>query len=889
MTQFGDSQTDLFYEAYYASLNAKPFLTETGQLKDQLDQVLLANGFPLLSNLASRYISHESSGSTRFSKVVLELFQQASGKVKEFYSQWWSVGVDTLRAKFPNASNIVVGEQKRPLSLFERVIREYMLKRYDDIYSREVDLVTVLNFKTPMSDLDHLCLIVLVITDRYIRYTKWLTVLYVNYMMGTLEQVPKEPLDHSLYPLWNRDFHKFLLRSKRNPVRINTFFMGFKRCLPPISPVEVLETLSKHHKCLSSVPDTWEEMEEKLPGVVEFVNLKERFNGKMMQLTRFWKQGNPSLFEIGTVSLNASSEMSRNRGGCLTQTIELLEDEGYLDAYYPLFDQCYVVRDNHHTGGHLDFSLTTEFCRSDETLFEAWRKYYIEKGSSVTGRTTVKSVLEPMKARVMTAGSPETNAFLSNYQKWLFKGLGSVYGDPFRLTADSSAVVPAVEWLNSVSSETYFNSGDYSQATDKLNARVSKEILQQLLLAVECPELASQVLKSMTDCDMVTNDRSLPVEESLCDDDGKPYTSPFKVNWQQSNGQLMGSIVSFPILCIANFIIYWLSREAYFNKEISLGDLMRFYPVLVNGDDILFKGSKDYIQYWMRFVAAFGFEPSLGKNFVSPTFFTINSKLFYLDPMEVDAKPKLIPYINFGLLTGRKKGSIRNLDDEVIKDNCDSSRLMTLGKVWKDLVEVSPSQVVCSNLWRLFVKYYGRLISPLVKDREKAIWDLVQNQCDTRNKVQSPTKILGTCSTTLYYRSKIETPELALCRQPGGDRVLKIVRDGLRFLDDNSFGEGVSGDSEISCKDMNSNLMRYPTFTFVPEEKLFKNIFEVVSVGATSILPYGLSVRQLDWCLTDLLSSGKFKEFENAWEWAIAPENKWVYLDWQQTQLSKTE
>jgi hypothetical protein len=117
----------------------------------------------------------------------------------------------------------------------------------------------------------------------------------------------------------------------------------------------------------------------------------------------------------------------------------------------------------------------------------------------------------------------------------------------------------------------------------------------------------------------------------------------------QTNGQLMGSTLSFPILCTVNLVAYWAAMEEYFGRQIALHNL----PVLINGDDILFRANDDFYRIWLSKITQVGFELSLGKNYVHKTFFTINSMGFLFNRGTESFSE--IGYLNVGLLTGQTK------------------------------------------------------------------------------------------------------------------------------------------------------------------------------------------------------------------------------------------
>jgi len=92
----------------------------------------------------------------------------------------------------------------------------------------------------------------------------------------------------------------------------------------------------------------------------------------------------------------------------------------------------------------------------------------------------------------------------------------------------------------------------------------------------------------------------------------------------------MGSVLSFPVLCFANLLCYHNALNKYLSKLV--GKEVRvpvsLLPVLVNGDDIYFKTDDEFYEFWMAEIKIAGFILSLGKNYVHPNTFTINSECY---------------------------------------------------------------------------------------------------------------------------------------------------------------------------------------------------------------------------------------------------------------------
>jgi len=112
----------------------------------------------------------------------------------------------------------------------------------------------------------------------------------------------------------------------------------------------------------------------------------------------------------------------------------------------------------------------------------------------------------------------------------------------------------------------------------------------------------------------------------------------------QENGQLMGSPLSFPILCIVNAAICKLAYEL--GDWSSDGMELRDCPILVNGDDCVMDFNHSQKSYWEQISAQVGLSPSIGKCYYAKGWLQINSTNFL---MAKDGSFSEVPYINFSL------------------------------------------------------------------------------------------------------------------------------------------------------------------------------------------------------------------------------------------------
>jgi len=217
---------------------------------------------------------------------------------------------------------------------------------------------------------------------------------------------------------------------------------------------------------------------------------------------------------------------------------------------------------------------------------------------------------EPLKVRVITAGEANTKV-LQPLQKVMWSSLGQF--PQFSLThgvrdleledieqRDDPEIFHRMEAeINRIyhaSSENTWLSGDYTAATDNLPMWVTEALMEGILEHIDHE----------------------PTKEWA-----RWEIGPHQIEYPRSNvpsgtqnsGQLMGSLLSFPLLCLANaFIVEYsgIKPDEY----------------LVNGDDIVAHTNPTSIANWKSNAPRIGLSLSLGKNFVSDSFCTVNSQLF---------------------------------------------------------------------------------------------------------------------------------------------------------------------------------------------------------------------------------------------------------------------
>jgi len=175
-------------------------------------------------------------------------------------------------------------------------------------------------------------------------------------------------------------------------------------------------------------------------------------------------------------------------------------------------------------------------------------------------------------------------------------------------------------------------SGDYKSATDQLSIEVAEVIVDASL-------------RSSTVVPPSVRERAAAILRPhlfVLDPPNGPPCSPRTEVGAPRVGQMMGSYLSFPLLCIQNRIAFlW----AMVSSGMSIGEARRV-PCLINGDDILFCSSPSVSDVWMSTVGSLGLEVEQTKTSVDVEWCSLNSTLLRL----VGGHLRVVPTLRFGRL-----------------------------------------------------------------------------------------------------------------------------------------------------------------------------------------------------------------------------------------------
>jgi hypothetical protein len=465
------------------------------------------------------------------------------------------------------------------------------------------------------------------------------------------QELPHVPDGFSSNPLVFRGKIRRILKNRlisfnnKNTRLWAGYLQGVKRGCAVVSEDFILESMLKHKAALSIQPT---------------VSMEDYFFYESY-FYRFFKSFHPSRPRLVEASPAASWQAVRSEGGAREYIRKTLQSEL---SFSSLLDMVEV------SPGHIE-----EIHGVYKPTLDEVRSYACLGTSSVK----VSAVCEPLKVRLITKGDSFKYWFSRFYQKDLWSYLSrfpqfSLTNRPLDptdlhrlLDRETKLGLDFPDWV----------SGDYSAATDGLNLWFTKNAFETSLCKTNYSDLDKDLLRD------VLYEQEIHYPEPMVKKSEGALSS-----FIQTNGQLMGSVLSFPILCTINLVCYWIALERYTERKIKMEDL----PVLVNGDDILFRSNSQLYSLWIEETSRVGFSLSLGKNYVHPKVLTVNSQLYNFNGKDF----KFLGYLNTGLLTGQSKLTGRDAARDA--------------PIWALYNETIPNSLIPERTHRRFLHYNSKII-----------------------------------------------------------------------------------------------------------------------------------------------------------------------------------
>jgi len=356
-------------------------------------------------------------------------------------------------------------------------------------------------------------------------------------------------------------------------------------------------------------------------------------------------------------SIRAAYTSSRSKFGTYGDLIRLMMivDEEKDASFYA--DAFYLDRAS-ETDERIEDEIPTYVLRADfvDEFNQKYLKLYdrvLDLAQQEEANTTLVALAEALKVRIISKGPPLTYFVLKPVQKFMHKIMR--HQRCFKLIGTPVTAEILDDTYKGLDGD--FLSVDYASATDLLNPVLSKVCVNEICQVTGIP----------------SNLRGL-FEKAL--------TGHTVEGLPQMWGQLMGSIVSFPILCLINAAICRFSFELGENKQwTNLNEI----PLLVNGDDGLLRCNKSTKFFWERLSALGGLTPSVGKVYFSKEYMNINSTSFILKNDSIVH----VPYINMGLVKGMTR-SDGKVGVDSVADSLQSS-FGTIGSRHRELIDSVPN------------------------------------------------------------------------------------------------------------------------------------------------------------------------------------------------------
>lgn len=302
----------------------------------------------------------------------------------------------------------------------------------------------------------------------------------------------------------------------------------------------------------------------------------------------------------------------------------------------------------------------------------------------------VVPVYEPQKIRVITKDPMASKLIASQYQQALIKILRKM--DPFRSMGrrlDATDLFDLKEFRLHSDDPLGWASSDFSKASDG-SAQLLNELLQDRILANVPEPMKSaihasnrmheviypwmdQLLWARHD-DQITQELYEYLARAPCVGSIFTYAARHGVAYinlpdyrfgvdepvHQKRGTLMGSVTSFPLLCLYVLGIHLINLNECGDKRPITSQLK---GVLINGDDRLTVSSYEVEKHFDVVCQKYGMNLSPGKSYWNSKFANMNSQSYHY-PLGVGLDklfgmntptPRYVPYLNMGLYLDKRK------------------------------------------------------------------------------------------------------------------------------------------------------------------------------------------------------------------------------------------
>jgi len=261
----------------------------------------------------------------------------------------------------------------------------------------------------------------------------------------------------------------------------------------------------------------------------------------------------------------------------------------------------------------------------------------------------VYMIREPLKLRTITAGSPTLYGNTQPLLDHMRKGMRRF--ECFRLTRQENNAAWLSTRLNTLPEQQplkyptslggrslpktlgqqwrLINSGDYQQSTNDLSMEATTIVRNEAFTG----KLGWMVRKAL----------GIQVLHGV---NGNTA--------EQANGQLMGSPLSFPVLCVINAALMRLAYQLAYRRWWGKG--LDQFPMAINGDDIVARLDLRVYGIWVELLKAVNWKLSPGKSYLHESLAQVNSqtmRVLWVNDHVLLEEP--IPFVNSGYMQQMKK------------------------------------------------------------------------------------------------------------------------------------------------------------------------------------------------------------------------------------------
>lgn len=258
------------------------------------------------------------------------------------------------------------------------------------------------------------------------------------------------------------------------------------------------------------------------------------------------------------------------------------------------------------------------------SIFSCYKAYAEDLDPEGAPVSIFNSVIEALKVRVISKGSGAAAHYLKPMQNALWGYLRDF--PQFRI--DKPIELSDLDVIGRLEDDEKFLSIDYEDSTNNLHQRWSKIATELIIEENNVDPIAAEMWRSTlyggkVGCGILPTTPSGGILDSpLNASDEKSYFAA-TVPAAQVRGQLMGNIMSFPILCLANGFVCWCTRM------VSTGMYQEpLCDYIVNGDDAVLRCTTRGYAFTEALAKAMGVPLSIGKVYFSRHFFDINSEVY---------------------------------------------------------------------------------------------------------------------------------------------------------------------------------------------------------------------------------------------------------------------